>query len=93
MATAAAFAGFAALVIALVLPIPGWILVCLALVAGVLGWWFGVATSLAVSYRLGNRRSRREIAREYERRTGMPFPGWPKKKPGDEPPDGIPAGL
>jgi hypothetical protein len=93
MATAAAFAVSAALLTAVLVPLPGGLLVPVVLAAGVVGWWLGAFTYFAVDSRLANRRSRREAEHEYERRTGRPFPGWPEKGRNDEPPDELPAGL
>ena len=90
--TAWGLAIVAAAVTALSVPVHGWLLVPVVVVAAVLGWWLGSAIYVTVSYRMGSRRSRREAEREYERRTGRPFPGWHKKR-GPEPPDGTPAGL
>jgi hypothetical protein len=90
--TAWGLAIVAAVVTALAVPVHGWLLVPVVVVAAVLGWWIGSAIYLAMAYRMGSRRSRREAEREYERRTGRPFPGRPKKR-GPEPPDGTPAAL
>lgn len=82
----------AALVAVLVLPVSGWLMVLFALAVGAIGWAVGFVGYILVSGRVGNRRFRHEVERDYEERTGKPFPGWPKGQRGQEPPGEAPVG-